>query len=266
MIQALSLLITDAVPTVTFGSFQIEKTVKLADFLTPVSLLVTVCGFVWSIYKDRKSREAADADRIRAAASKALGKLQRWKEVALWYYRDVQPVFVDVSGELAADFDPGKARDHLWMALSAARIKNAERLLNESLETAYVELASYYPGVYDPFRAAIRAMKTIDEERYSDALDLGQRAVMSFEGRRNGYVPPLLGNQLRSVTGAVSTLLAEQLNDASRHVESFLVSLINESDQLLLDGKRSTRQIANPPERYPSVLDAFEERATAHAG
>ncbi len=57
---------------------------KAGDLLTPVTVMVTVLTFLWTIRKDLRTAKGAEADKVRNAASKSLGKLERWKEMALW--------------------------------------------------------------------------------------------------------------------------------------------------------------------------------------
>jgi hypothetical protein len=251
------LLLQDLTKKISIGPLEFNPEIKIGDFLTPISLIITVLTFAWTIRKDIVTRQGTEADKVRAAAAKALGKLQRWRELALWYYRDIQSVFVATSNLLAKEFDVDSARDHLWTVLPEARVKNSERILNEALETAYVELASYYPGVYDAFRATVATMKKIEEERFADFLQLCQNAVLSLRDRQQDYVPPILGNALRSVTGAVTGVLSDQLNTASAPIEQFLVSVIKQNDHALLERKSSVIDVPGPStQRFPGVVEA----------
>jgi hypothetical protein len=246
---------------VPFGPFVLSREVKAGDLLTPITVFLSVLTFAWTIRKDLQSRRSVEADRVRGAAAKALGKLDRWKELALWYYRDIAPTFVETSDLLIQEFDVGKARDHLWAALSAAHIKSAERLLNEALETAFVDLSSSYPGVYDAFGKTIEEMKSLDAKAHGELLEFTQAAVLSYRTKQTGYTPPMLGNDLRQCAGAVSAVLKEQLEAAGGPVRTFLINTIKQNDDDLLHNKRKGTVVPKPPhQQYVGVAEFVRKR------
>ncbi len=242
------------------GPFVLNQEIKIGDLLTPITVFLSVLTFAWTIRKDIASRRSAEADRVRGAAAKALGKLERWKELVLWYYRDVQPTFVEISDLLAQEFDVEKARDHLWTALQATHVKSAERVLNEALETAFVELSSSYPGVYDAFAKTIAEMKVLDAEAHGELLALTQAAVLSYGTRQKNYVPPMLGNDLRRCASAVSSFLTEQLEAVGQPVRIFLIKSIKQTDEELLGSKKRQAEIPGPPQRPLQGMAEFMRR------
>jgi hypothetical protein len=239
------------------GPFVLNPEIKVGDLLTPITVFLSVLTFAWTIRKDIRSRLSAEADLVRGAAAKALGKLERWKELALWHYRDVQPTFVETSDLLAKEFDVEKARDHLWSALQTAHVASGERLLNEALETAFVELSSSYPGVYDAFGKTITEMKALDVEAHGELLTLTQSAVLSYRTRQNTYIPPLLGNDLRGCASAVSAYLDDQLGAIVRPVRQFLIKSIKQNDDELLHSKKMETQIPGPSARPYRTMTEF---------
>lgn len=253
----LLLQISPCQPNIPLGPFYLCKEIKAGDLLTPITVLITVLTFAWTIRKDLNSRRAMEADRIRGAASKALGKLDRWKELALWYYRDIQPSFVETSDLLLKEFDVEKARDHLWTVLSSARIKSGECLLGESLETAYVELSSYYPQVYDALSKAVFSMKSVEDSASAQMLQIGQDAVLAYRTRQKGYAPPMLGNDLRTCAGLASAFLETSLDTISAGVRAFLIDVIKQADDALLRKMRNGTAIADPPKPQFSTIAEF---------
>jgi hypothetical protein len=251
---------------VPFGPFILDRVVKAGDLLTPITVFLSVLTFAWTIRKDLQSRQSVEADRVRAAAAQALGRLDRWKELALWYYRDIAATFVETSDLLAQEFDVGKARDHLWAALSAAHIKSAERLLNESLETAFINLSSSYPGVYDAFGKTIEEMKNLDAEAFGELLEVTQAAVLSYQTKHLNYMPPMLGNDLRRCAGAVSALLKDQLEAAGIPIRTFLISTIKQNDEELLTSKGKGAAVSDPPRRrYKGIAEFLQRNAADRA-
>ena len=243
------------------GPFQISRNIKAGDLLTVFTILISFVALITTLWKEIHANRSTQVDRIRAAAAKTLGKLERWRDLALWYYEDIQPLFVATSDMLAQEFDVAKARDYLWSELGAARNKSKQRIVDESIETAYVELASYFPGIYPVFSATLNAMKEVEEGRYSDLVNLCQMTVLQYETRKEGYTPALLGNSLRGACGHVRSLFSSQVADASAPIHDFLVALIAQPDARILQAKHQPLAVVVSDKRFPSVFDQASSAA-----
>jgi hypothetical protein len=232
----------------------LSKDIKAGDLLTAFTVLISFGVLITTLWKEIHANRSTQVDRIRAAASKTLGKLERWRDLALCYYEDIQPLFVATSNMLGQEFDVGKARDYLWSELGAARNKSKQRIVDESIETAYVELASYFPGIYQVFSTTLHAMKDVEEGRYVDLVQLCQMTVLQYADRKEGYVPPMLGNDLRGACGHVRSLFFGQVSEASAPIHDFLVALIAESNARILQAKHQPLGIVVPKTQFPSVF------------
>jgi hypothetical protein len=168
-----------------------------------------------------------------------LAKLERWQELALWYYRDVQPIIVDASETLEREFDIEGVRDLLWKTLESARIQAAERIRDEEIESAYVELYAFDSSVYERFRTTLAKLKAVDKSIYGSFLQSVQAEVMAFEGRREGYTPALLGNALRRTCHLHERELAAEIERSLRPLHDFLVDVVSMDDATLLRRRRS---------------------------
>ena len=254
------------VSSIKIGPFFLDRTVKAADFLTPITVFISMLTFVWTLRKDIEARRSTEATKIRESAAAALGKLERWKELALWYYQEIQPSFIETSESLAQHFDVAAARDSLWKALQAFRVKTKERLLSESLETTYTELSSYYPDIYDAFSRLVVTMREIEEMASTELLERSQSVVLTFAERQQGYTPPMLGNALRQLCGAVTMYLSDQLDSARKPVRDLLVELIKLDDEPLLNAKaRGDLVLAPERPRYATLSEFIQAKGRAVA-
>jgi hypothetical protein len=125
------------------------------------------------------------------------------------------------------------------------------------LETTYVELAAYHPGVYSAFNQTIVLMKFLADECYDEMQRLAQDAVLAFIGKQPSYSPAMLGNALRERANLMSMYLDEELKHACSSVREFLVETINKRDDALLEGKQKGVEIQPPAGRKYSTLDEF---------
>jgi hypothetical protein len=83
----------------------VDRTIKISDLLTSLTILVSVITLTVSWSKDRLTREKEQADRVRSAAAKTLTQLDRWQALQLSIFRELQPVFVETSEMLVDNFN-----------------------------------------------------------------------------------------------------------------------------------------------------------------
>jgi hypothetical protein len=216
-----------------------DSTVEVGHILTSVTIALSVLALLISRAKDRRTREHELANAVRGAAARTLAKLERWEELALWYYSDAKPLFIDASDKLAEQFDVEGVRDFLWRSLENARLGAAERIRDEELEEAYVELYAYDPRVYERFRATLVDLKAVDLKIYGSFLEAAQGEVLAFQGRRKGYAPPLLGNALRRASSEHERDLQTEIRAALGPLHDFLVEIVSSDDRALLARRAS---------------------------
>lgn len=230
---------------------KVDATVNLGHLLTIATVLISVSALVIAWRKDVHAREREIADRVRSAAARTLAKLERWEELASWFYRDIQPALVEVTESLGETFDVGIARDLLWRKLMTARIGSAERILKEEIENAYVDLYAYQPSVYEPFTTTVAQLRRIDGEVYEQFLKTAQDVVMAYRDRRDDYRPAELGNDLRAVTFDAQRRLRTRLGTALDPMQGFLLEVVSQPDTVLV-----RRRLALPAPANDEIVRA----------
>ena len=134
---------------------KIEWTIKASDLLTSLTIVVSVVALLVSWTKDQDVRTREQADKVRTAAAKTIAKLERWEAIQLSLYSELQPIYVEVSEGLAKQFDVVTSRDLLWKRINTLRVKIAARVLDEAVETAYVDLFAYHPSIRGTFQGVM---------------------------------------------------------------------------------------------------------------
>lgn len=220
----------------------LDRTIKASDVLTSLTIILSVIALLYSWSKDQDSRTREQADRVRTAAAKTLAKLERWQGLQRSMYSELQPVYVETSEMLAKRFDVIAARDYLWKQINAQRVRIAARVLDEGIETAYVDLFAYYPSVRESFLSAVAKLKEGEETAASKLLRNTQTAVMSFNGKKVGYSTAMLGNALREAALPIEESFVRNSNQTLEPIRSQLYSLISRDDQTLLSQSRGARK------------------------
>jgi hypothetical protein len=213
---------------------ELSNQVKLGDLLTSISIIISLVGLLLSLSKDRRLRKKEHADRIRAAASKTLAKLQRWQELSLWLYQQAQPLYVETSEMLPKEYDVYKARDFLWRKLEEVRTSTLADVLKEQIEIAYVDLFAYYPDVYGLFTDTLTALKGLETEVFDHLITSTQAVVLSYAERKEGYRTEQLGNDLRGAAQRVQEEFKGRSQVALKPVSDSLVNLIGLGDDKIL--------------------------------
>ena len=228
------------------GVLEFDNKLDVGNLLTSLTILLTLAALLTAVAKDRRSREREFGDRVRAAAATTLGKLERWQQLSARLYQDVQPLFVDVSQRLHSELDAEAARDLLWRELAVARTASEQRIVDEEIESAYVDLYPYHPSVRHRFADTMSRLKQIDSAVYVDFVKQSQQEVLAYSGNRQGYRPAVLGNELRLESARAERRLVDELEEALKPIREFLVAVISLSDEKIASREDIPAEVGAP--------------------
>lgn len=221
----------------------LDRTIKASDILTSLTIFLSVVALLVSWTKDRDVRTREQADRVRTAAAKTIAKLERWEAIQLSLYSELQPTYVEVSEAMAKQFDVVQSRDLLWKRINALRVKIASRVLDEGVETAYVDLLAYHPPIRQSFLKVMADLRAAEDGASRQLLATTEIAILSFEGKRVGYQTAQLGNALRAAARAVEVDFREKTRSRLEGIQNYLYHLLSLSDEQLLfrSGSRESK-------------------------
>jgi hypothetical protein len=223
-----------------FRRFHLDGKVTLGELLTALAIVVSLFGLGHQLSQDRKQRTSEQAARIRSAAAQTLAKLDRLEELWASEFKETQPLFVSVSQELEIH-SPERARDTFWRGVDESRAKIKLTVLDEKIETSYVDLMGYDTRARDLFRKTLSDLDQHEEEMYGIFKSEGQREILSFK-KAGGYTSGDLGNKLRDTAGEVQLSYAQVATTAICPLQNYLVSIITKSDDDLIN--RSQKPVA----------------------
>jgi hypothetical protein len=225
----------------------VERSIKVGDLLTSVSILVSVLALVITLGKDREVRRKEQADKVRSVASRTLGKMERWSKLALFYFDEVDPLFVQTSEMVAAkNSELPAARDYLWRELKRARIHAEERKLDEELENAYVELFSYHPCVRTLFVETLRTMTVAETSVFEQFLASAELAVLDSRTKQPFHTANL-GNSLRAIAERARVGLDTRFNAPLQRLRDFLAQIVLKPDADLVEApSASAAKVCGP--------------------
>jgi hypothetical protein len=216
-------------PTVT-----IDWTIQVGHLIAAGSVLVAAATLAGTRKKDRELRHKEYADRIRDAASRTLAAVERWKELALHFYVEIQPLITDTDTALVASQDLVQTRDLLWRGLVSAHAATMNRILDANVEGAYTWLYAYDPAVRDGYLQATRGLRLAADTAFYSLLDRSQNDVRNMGKDTRPFESAHLGNKLRDTTAEVAKPLEVDLEQCVAPLRSQLLGIISASDGQLV--------------------------------
>ena len=211
----------------------VDRTISFGHLLTSVSIMISIVALLYGWSKDIGQRRVEQADEIRNAAAQALAKVQRWEELSLSLFEEIQPTLVATT-ELVRDEGGEKAGDYLWREWYASRQRMRFRILEEEIETAYVGLYGYHPEVRQLFVTARDSLQKKEEAMFYGVTVRTDSIVRNAKSGPN-FQTAALGNKLRQVVGRYQERYEEQLDHEFHCLEDFLIGLVDTSDEDLIN-------------------------------
>ncbi len=228
-------------------------------------LFYSLVSFVLLQREKRRLETRKYADDIRRAASKPTVALERWRELALGYFEDIQTILTDADGMLVRGDGVVVTRDSLWKGLCAARSVSVRRLIDADLEGAYQDLFGYDTRIQSLYHGAVARLKAADRTMHNMVLQMTQNDVLSFasegdgvdhpsivlphdqqkQNGENGSAPRLtsaeLGNKLRKTCRQIEIAFAQHTSMLIEPLRQELLVLIHASDREIVDRKVTFR-------------------------
>ncbi|GCL62591.1 hypothetical protein [Pseudaquabacterium pictum] len=215
-------------------SFTLKREIDLGQILTVISIVGSLVAFIVAWNKDQYLKDREYADRVRKSASIVTAKVERWGELSQRYFEDIQPTLVDVSEKVAETNSTQPANRMLFKGLMDAKAKASQRIVDEQLQIAYMELYGYVPtfqGIFDTTIDSIRSAERAAQENLRSRLQdvLRDEKVLSMKES------PLIGKALRDIVEDERKKLSATLVNVSAPLRAKILQIIRLSDAELRD-------------------------------
>jgi hypothetical protein len=214
-----------------------ERNISVGDLLTSISVLIAALGLLWQLAKDHDLERQKQANEIRSAAAKTLAAIERWRDVSLLIFEQGQPLFVETSERLRTADDIEIARDYLYKSLTMAHLTVQEKLSDEKVQTAYVELFKFHPSMRSYFSKIAIDLQSAERQMFNALLADTQSVVLASDPKSVKSNSAVLGNVLRIEARKVKDDYLASTSSVLKPAEEFLSTLILKTDRELLDQK-----------------------------
>lgn len=211
-----------------------------------LSIIISAIVFIYTLLENRRLKRREYADRIRKAAGTVISKLERWEELTLRFFQDIQPLITDIDMGLVQDRDLIKARDALWMGLTKARSVASQRITDEQIEMAYVDLYGYDPRIQNIYTKTINELKLIEAEVHKEFLILTQEDVGRMMERSSQIKSGELGNMLHGTCEIVSSDCINLMGEAILIFKTEMLKLIEASEDEIVNRDINFQECSYP--------------------
>lgn len=237
----------------------VKAEISVGDILTIISIVVSVIALLISWHTNQELKRKEFADKIRHGASTVVVKLQRWRELMLRFFEDIQPLITEADMELVRNQKIIDIRDIFWQKLSDIRTKLSQRIVDEQVETAYIDLYGFDPRIQILFSEVINRLKVVDKSIYSQTLNSTQSDILSL---RPPFYSSQLGNELRNTCHLIAEDCRLLMDEAIEPFCKEMIRLIEQNDIQIVKRRFNTSSVSD---LFPVSLDQLEKDLNARA-
>lgn len=232
------------------GNFTINPEITVGNILTVGTILISMISILISWGKDRRLRQKEYATPIRQSIGIIAAKLERWKEISISFFENIQPFLTDADVMLSKGETLEAVRDDLWRSLVEARAKYSQQILDENIETAYAELHGYDPRIRKLFVEAINRLRSTDKTMFNLVLELTQKDIQITE---EPYISAKLGNSLRETCNSLRSISSALMDLIIDPFQREMEVVLNAKDSEIVRKKFNVST--------PSVLFSLDRRS-----
>jgi hypothetical protein len=223
--------------------------ITVGNLVAVVAAAISAAAVIATLSKERALRKKELADRVRQSASLVAAKLDRWKQLALQTFDQLQAAATDADGHLVASNDEIQTRDQFWKQVVSAQASLAKAVLDEEIEVAYSNLFGYDPKVHSLFTMAVSRLRQVESLVFLQLLNRTQHEILTVRrSAEQRLLSAQLGNRLRYCLAESRHLLEAHMESVIQSFRTAMSTLVSASDDALVN-----RTIAIPsPDSLPA--------------
>jgi hypothetical protein len=212
-----------------------DPTISVGTLLTAITILLTAATIVTALNKDRKLRQTEYSDRIRRSAALVVAKVDRWRQLSLDFFSEIQPLITSADMLLTEERDAVKARDFLWRETITCHVALSRRKMDEQIEIAYSDMYGYDQRIHSLFTSAIDHLRSFEVEGFTAFLLASQDQAMSFRGTEIAAVSAQLGNAVRRIARIKRHLMADSMSEVVQAFQAEILKLLVATDSQIVN-------------------------------
>jgi hypothetical protein len=212
--------------------------ISVGNLVAVVAAVISAAAILAALAKERALRKKELADRVRQATALVIAKLDRWKQIALQTFDQLQTAATEADGHLVAGRDEISTRDAFWKQVVTTQAALAKCVLEEEIEIAYSNLYGYDPRIHELFTGAVARLRHIESLVFLQVLNRTQNDILTLRSDENREVfSAQLGNRLRITLAESRSLLEEHMEAVLTAFRNGMMAIVCASDEELVNRK-----------------------------
>jgi hypothetical protein len=212
--------------------------VTVGNLVAVGAAIISAVAILAALAKERALRKKELADRVRQSTALVVAKLDRWKQIALQTFDQLQMAATEADGQLIAGGDDIATRDSFWKQVVTTQASLAKSVLDEEIEVAYSNLFGYDPRIHDLFTGAVLRLRHIESFVFLQVLNRTQNDILNVRADGSDeLVSAKLGNRLRYTLAESRCLLEESMEAVLAEFRKGMLPIIRASDDDLVHRK-----------------------------
>jgi hypothetical protein len=239
------------------GGITVKGDITFGDIVTAISILLSGIALIVTWQRDQALKQKEYADRIRRGASTVVAKLQRWRDLTLHFFEEIQPLITEADMTLVSRQEVLCVRDTFWRGMVDAHARSSQRITDEQIEIAYVDLFGYDPRVQALFVEVIERLKLVDQSIYTEALISTQSDVLLQQNKEKPFVNSQLGNKLRDTCHSLAEECKRLMNETITPFSDEMIRVIRQADHQIVSGSIRVRPALD---LYPTTVKTLQNQ------
>jgi hypothetical protein len=176
--------------------FKFKREISVGEILTFVSIVGSAISITVSWSYDRRIKLRENGVQIRREAANTLGGVKRAGEIYLSFYDNIQQDAIQLTELFAETNNNIASRDFLWKRLHLRQSEIQQRILNEHLETAYINLLPFDQGLDSLYNITFEKLRAAYENEFHLLLADLEKLMINYRSK-TPLETAILGNELR---------------------------------------------------------------------
>jgi len=227
---------------------------KISDILTAFSIFA---GIVVTLYVGSGIIQQREyADRIRRSATEVIIKLERWKELNLHFFKELQKEIEErTAGVYLGEEKKDEIRDIIWTRSSDLRADILEKVIDEQIHHAYKDLYLYDPNIEKFFDNVISQLSYIELKIYQNLLNNLQNDIWEINETNDEQA---LKNRMTLTANLMAYAYEDLINESLKPIRHELNKVIQAPDRTLFKKKTSFKNCIIVPEIQRLTIQGLE--------
>lgn len=232
----------------------LDPQIFVRDIVAIGAVIISAIAILVALTKERALRKKEIADRVRQSTALVIAKLDRWKQIALQTFDQLQTAATEADGMIISSSDELTTRDFFWKSTVAANASLAKSILDEQIEVAYSNLYGYDPRIHDLFTGVVVRLRHISTLVFVQLLNRTQHDILTLRVDGEIILSAQLGNRLRRTLLKSRSLLEEQMELVLSEFRKGMINIVYATDEELVN-----RIIAVPSSSILPNLENIKE-------